>query len=166
MTDLRKAAEMALDALEMYQSRSSVQMFDVAITALRRALEQPAQQHEAYWLIAPNGEYYKNPKHPMNIEQSAQQEPVAWATQLGEYAHIQWGAKRPEYPMVYEFPLYTRHQARDCKECQCKKLIPLTDEQIDHLLPEIVSGGTFTVITYGRAVARAIEAAHGIKGDA
>ena len=43
---------------------------------------------------------------------------------------------------------------------------PLTDEQIDQLLPEIVNGGTFTVITYGRAVARAIEAAHGIKGDA
>lgn len=39
---------------------------------------------------------------------------------------------------------------------------PLSDEQIDHLLPEIVSGGTFTVITYGRAVARATEAAHGI----
>jgi hypothetical protein len=40
---------------------------------------------------------------------------------------------------------------------------PLTDEEIDHLLPEIVSGGSFTVITYGRAVARAIEAAHNIK---
>lgn len=38
---------------------------------------------------------------------------------------------------------------------------PLTDEQIDRLLPEIVNGG-FTVITYGRAVARAIEAAHNI----
>ena len=35
---------------------------------------------------------------------------------------------------------------------------PLTDEEIDQLLPEIVSGGSFTVITYGRAVARAIEA--------
>lgn len=39
---------------------------------------------------------------------------------------------------------------------------PLTDEQIDHLLPEIVAGGAFTVITYGRAVARAIERHHGI----
>ena len=35
--------------------------------------------------------------------------------------------------------------------------VGLTDEEIDHLLPEIVSGGSFTVITYGRAVARAIE---------
>jgi|LakMenE01Jun11ns_1017448.scaffolds.fasta_scaffold9665856_2 hypothetical protein len=39
----------------------------------------------------------------------------------------------------------------------------LTDEEIDQLLPDIVSGGSFTVISYGRAVARAIEAAHGIK---
>ena len=40
-------------------------------------------------------------------EQTAQQqEPVAWATQMNEYGHIHWGAKRPEYPMVYEFPLY------------------------------------------------------------
>ena len=36
-----------------------------------------------------------------------EQEPVAWATRMGEYAHIHWGAKRPEYPMVYEAPLYT-----------------------------------------------------------
>ena len=35
---------------------------------------------------------------------------------------------------------------------------PLSDEEIDQLLPEIVSGGSFTVVTYGRAVARAIEA--------
>ena len=35
---------------------------------------------------------------------------------------------------------------------------PLTDAEIDQLLPEIVSGGSFTVITYGRAVARAVEA--------
>lgn len=37
--------------------------------------EQPAQP-EAYWLIAPDGSWYKNPKHPMNLEQPAQE--VDW----------------------------------------------------------------------------------------
>jgi hypothetical protein len=56
--------------------------------------------------------------------------------------------------------VYQRGFADGKKAAQRK---PLTDEEIDHLLPEIVSGGSFTVITYGRAVARAIEAAHNIK---
>lgn len=49
----------------------------------------------------------------------AQQEPVAWATQLNEYAHIKWGAKRPEYPMVYEFPLYTSPQPAQQEPVLC-----------------------------------------------
>jgi hypothetical protein len=44
--------------------------------------------------------------------------------------------------------------------------VGLTDEEIDQLLPDIVSGGSFTVISYGRAVARAIEQAHNIKEGA
>ena len=41
----KEAMQLALEALEMYQSKSSVQMFDVAVGALREALaEQPAQQ--------------------------------------------------------------------------------------------------------------------------
>ena len=52
-----------------------------------------------------------------------EQEPVAWATQMGEYAHIKWGAKRPEYPMVYEFPLYTSPPAS-------KPWVGLTDEEM------------------------------------
>ena len=50
-----------------------------------------------------------------------EQEPVAWATQMGEYAHIKWGAKRPEYPMVYEVPLYTAPPQRTW--------VGLTDEE-------------------------------------
>ena len=57
------------------------------------------------------------------------QEPVAWATQLGEYAHIKWGSKRPEYPMVYEFPLYTRPQAREPKQ-------PAQDEPVGEVIDE------------------------------
>ena len=35
----REAMQMALEALELYQSKSSVQMFDIAVRALRQALE-------------------------------------------------------------------------------------------------------------------------------
>ena len=52
-----------------------------------------------------------------------EQEPVAWATRMGEYAHIHWGAKRPEYPMVYEVPLYTSPPAS-------KPWVGLTDEEM------------------------------------
>ena len=55
-----------------------------------------------------------------------EQKPVAWATRMGEYAHIHWGAKRPEYPMVYEVPLYTSPPASK----------PLTDEQIMEMYNE------------------------------
>lgn len=74
----REAMKLALEALELYQSEMSVQMFDAAITALRQALEQPDDieaavlaererivdllmiQHEAakgahnYWQVAAN----------------------------------------------------------------------------------------------------------------
>ena len=36
-----EAMKMALEALELYQSKMSVDMFDVAIAVLRTALEQP-----------------------------------------------------------------------------------------------------------------------------
>ena len=39
-----EAMKQALEALELYQSKSSVQMFDVAITALRAAIEQAERQ--------------------------------------------------------------------------------------------------------------------------
>ena len=33
-------------------------------------------------------------------------EPVAWACNFGDYAHISWGSKRPDYPIRYDIPLY------------------------------------------------------------
>jgi hypothetical protein len=51
MTDLEKAARMALEALEYYQHRKIEWDYsdDAAITALRQALEQPAQQEPVAW---------------------------------------------------------------------------------------------------------------------
>lgn len=37
-----EALKLALEALELYQSKMSVDMFDVAIAVLRTALEQPS----------------------------------------------------------------------------------------------------------------------------
>ena len=77
---------------------------------------------------------------------------------MGEYAHIKWGAKRPEYPMVYEIPLYTTPSQRK----------PLTDEEIEKCYK--TTGHYQTLRPQDRfavfALARAIEAAHGIKGEA
>ena len=107
----QEALKLALEALE----RSVATCFDQyahqqvmshpdhfinqAITAIKEALAQPEQ-------ILPS--VYSNTHQP-------EQEPVAWATQMGEYAHIKWGAKRPEYPMVYEIPLYTTPPQREPK---------------------------------------------------
>ena len=52
MTDLEKAARMALEALEYYQHRKIEWDYsdDAAITAIREALaEQPAQQEPVAW---------------------------------------------------------------------------------------------------------------------
>lgn len=76
-----------------------------------------------------------------------QQEPVAWATRMGEYAHIHWGAKRPEYPMVYEVPLYTSPPAS-------KPWVGLTEEQI----AEIAATPCAVAGSYVHTFARAIEA--------
>ena len=37
-------------------------------------------------------------------------EPVAWVNTLGEFAHVSWGPQRPDYPIQYDIPLYTRKQ--------------------------------------------------------
>ena len=82
-----------------------------------------------------------------------EQEPVAWATRMGEYAHIHWGAKRPEYPMVYEAPLYTTPPQRK----------PLTRGQIREIEVDVALNPSFDYITPAEQLCRAIEAAHGIK---
>ena len=74
-------------------------------------VRRPAQQHIEHCLWARNG----HTPCP-HVQPAQQQEPVAWATRMGEYAHIHWGAKRPEYPMVYEVPLYTSPPASKPEE--------------------------------------------------
>lgn len=146
----------------------------MARDALVEALAQPAQQQEPVAVVS--GYYAGNcvilPTNRATIFNSGtalytsppaqQQEPVAWATQMGAYAHIHWGAKRPEYPVVYEVPLYTFPPAQ-------RK--PLTDEQfdkagmklaecMDYPWEQMPEEGKRNMRDHAKAI---IEAAHGIK---
>jgi hypothetical protein len=65
MSDLRKAAEMALDALDMYREHDAenIGLADAAYEALRQALAQPEQEPVAYVTIEPalDGDWRKCP---------------------------------------------------------------------------------------------------------
>ena len=65
MTDIRKAAEMALDALDMYREHDAenIGLADAAYEALRQALAQPEQEPVAYVTIEPSldGDWRKCP---------------------------------------------------------------------------------------------------------
>jgi len=108
----------------IHETTVALQAAKDALKSMDKALAQPEQEPQkggctwcggdcpqfecdthSTWMNEPviRRDLPPQPKEP-------EQEPVAWATQMGEYAHIHWGAKRPEYPMVYEVPLYTSPQ--------------------------------------------------------
>ena len=126
MTDLRQAAQQALEALEcmiddlMYKDHKRViDISNVAITALRTALEQQ------------------------------QAEPVAWMYDCGNGGRM-YAEELDSVPGW--MPLYTTPPQRK----------PLTDEEIHNLDP-------FPHKLFDQErldFARAIEAAHGIEGEA
>ena len=55
----REAMQLALEALELYQSRMCVQMFDEAITALRQALEEK-REPVGYFSVNDYGRWEEN----------------------------------------------------------------------------------------------------------
>jgi hypothetical protein len=55
----REAMQQALEALELYQSRMCVQMFDEAITALRQALEEK-REPVGYFSVNDYGRWEEN----------------------------------------------------------------------------------------------------------
>ena len=91
----REALKLALEALELHLTHHEhgCVYLDPAVTAIKEALAQP------------------------------EQEPVAWATMLGSYAHVSWGKDRPDYPIRYEVPLYTTPPAAQ------RQWVGLTDEE-------------------------------------
>ena len=156
----REALKLALEALE--KSHICPLLPDdcaEAITAIKEALSSCQCPECKVLLHASDCAVHNEPAYPKgecNCGAQPEQEPVAWATRMGEYAHIKWGAKRPEYPIVYEIPLYTTPPQRQ----------PLTDEELFKLWDEDVSCDMPDTFTQFKHTARAIEAAHGIKGEA
>ena len=111
--------------------------------------EQPAQQQQDYWQeearrYAQNAEFWRG-KYEAAIAQH--QEPVAWITKNGK-GWLRWHRSEDSDKNQDSIPLYTSPPASK----------PLTDKQIDECWYQ--SGGL------SMRFARAIEAAHGIKGDA
>ena len=96
MTDLEKAARQALEALELsrntlnasrnwFQHKHDI-THDKAITALRQALEQPAQQQSCY---CPNCEALTK---ELAALKAAQQEPVAYKESSSDSWDDRYGA--------------------------------------------------------------------------
>lgn len=164
MNELEKAARQALEALESMKTYAEsaepgLVVGVPAIAALRRALEQPAQDMPKIGCV----------NHDCDACQ-ARQEPVAWRLEDREASehyrkdiYVYYGKadfKDGADPCaVYGGlePLYTRPQARE----------PLTREQVKALIKET---GYDTASLQERADfingIRHAEAAHGIKGDA
>ena len=135
MTDLRKAAEMALDALDAY----SWEQVDAARTALRQALAQPEQEPVAWvdvtdegkWSVRfsvpikslPDGtRFYTAPVDAVNIRQECvdetakgEHEPVAWMSDDGFWEYEPEG--------VDSVPLYAAPPKREW--------VGLTDEEFE-----------------------------------
>ena len=160
MTDLRQAAQQAVEALEELDGLDTetecvtIDVGDV-ITALTAALEQqqaePSQWREmvVVSLVREGVNKHKARELADHFTTPPQQQ----AEPISTHRITSWG-----HCGVCR---HDRIPGEGCARQECPdspQRKPLTDAEIDQLLPEIVSGGSFTVVTYGRAVARAIEA--------
>ena len=182
MTELEKAARQALVARYFVQYQGSPieevdeAKFDATPEDDRFKLyEAPAQQEPtvednsqnwrgmdgttAYWLIQRHADGWADVGKMMsewleaNQTPPAQQEPVAWMNPDDLEKMKRFGRGSVAWATPTDFctqPVYTRPQARE----------PLTDEQIYDMYNEPRSDAEMLEF------ARAIEAAHGIKGDA
>ena len=111
MTDLRKAAEMALDALELERTDDNGNKVDLvipAIEALRQALAQPEQEPVAYLCENAVGYKYFRWKKP-----TSHYKPIAlytappskpWVSLTDEEIDYIWGVTPPDYENFFEFP--------------------------------------------------------------
>jgi hypothetical protein len=111
---------------------------------LRTAIEAAEKQE----LVTKEGQLRAMKNELWNTPPAAPvQEPIAWATTVGSYAHVSWGKERPDYPIRYEVPLYTTPP-----EAQ-RQWVGLTDEEIDAIWDAVI-----TPSNHIREFVRAIEA--------
>jgi hypothetical protein len=81
----REAMQMALEALELYQSKSSVQMFDDAVKALRQALE--TEQEPVCWTVA-DGWVYANDTSQIGTSKEVNWQTLYTAPQKREWVGL------------------------------------------------------------------------------
>ena len=130
MTDLRKAAEMALEVMEYNRANGTPNM-GAAIEALRQALAQAEQEPVGYvtienissWAQVPSIKWFKKPTDgPLYTAPPAlaqpEQEPVAWV-----YNGILHEFDPSEFATSEVTPLYIAPPKR--------KWVGLTDEEVE-----------------------------------
>jgi hypothetical protein len=168
MTDLRTAAQQALEALEYHTEQTRpIQRTADAIATLRAAL---AEDTRDWSLLEATQESLR--EHMAEIQQLraalAQPATIAewWAAKQaasGEPFGYLWPTgMHPEFRFYQQkrdgvdgMPLYATAQPAPAR-------VPLTDEQIDRITTEQWGAGLGAPYAAYRAYARAIEAAHGI----
>jgi hypothetical protein len=131
------AMKQALEALEAYQLNGSVQLFDVAITSLRQAIEQAEKQKpmaprcmgtncrmpdaenhspECIWETAKSQGWSDAPEAieaRQAIAETEKQEPVAWMWDVyngAGYTSRGIGFQQTNIPFAKHTPLYTHPQ--------------------------------------------------------
>lgn len=158
MSDLRKAAEQALEALEAetattWGCNSYHPKIYTAIAVLRDRLAQP--EHSCVSCVACEGSP-KGDNNPCDVCGLVQpeQEPVAWMVYTLDGKSVCVTDNPADFTGQHRvLPLYTTLPQRK----------PLTEEEVVEVfgnLRKSITGNVFL------AFARAIEAAHGIKGEA
>lgn len=107
MTDLRKAAEMALGALErsMEAGLTGIKV-DEAITALRQALAQPEQAPELVAVIGNWGRVeWVDGVYPQIGDRMYSAPPSnPWVSLTDKEIDYIWGVTPPDYENFFEFP--------------------------------------------------------------
>lgn len=182
----KQALELALEALTTNSDRvTEIGKQREAITAIREALEQPAQPPE-WWPAVENilNEYglqaidfVSDFKAAMAEQTAQQQEPVSVTRMQRGQEILNWNRSQKEPPIMVTRELWVDDQLEQFYTSpQPSK--PLTDEHILSLVPGLQdclcdpwdynnSGDYYASIPKDMIrLARAIEAAHGIKGDA
>jgi hypothetical protein len=160
MTTQTEALKLALEALEGFYEYGydRLECFEY-ITAIKEALAQPEQEPVAW------EQFYPDIGKPKFVAQP-EQEPVAWtrklfSPELGEFFDYKDGPFARETDSKGWTPLYTTPPQRK----------PLTDERVSFEAYTIDPGDwndlrlKFAWHKGFNEGARAIEAAHGIKGD-
>ena len=156
-----EAMKLALEALGLYArtlAPTETQKKGMeAITALDEALAQPQQEPSGWQKIECPicGDMAIATDIPAA---QPQQEPVAWM-QLDEVHLSLWEDG------YHTIPLYTSPPAQEfvCSTGLCHYRKPLTDEQVSAIWKAVPNQALYEAVM---VFARAIEAAHGIKGDA